>query len=596
MKIDKKMLIPLIFAAGFVPTIVRAHLYYCGLNIFDWYPDVANSQTDFFLYFKGIALVITAMIMAIILAYQYSRKKLKINILYGMVIAYGACVLLSGLFSEYRSFAFKGSYEVFESVPVILAYLIVSYYAYVVVSNGADVKWLMTGIGIGYLLVTLIGFFQVFGIDFFRSSIGKHLITPTIMWDNLDTLSFTFQKGVSYATLYNTNYLAQYYGISIPIITMLIFGVKEYKQKILLLIIDIISVVTLVGSGSKSGLIVLLFVTVIGLLIYKSGDWKKTFIVGGTVIVLLAGAFVYRYGGVANLMAAINGSNMQSTEYALTDIETTDENVKFVINNKELFVSYVTAEDNTTAFITCMDSDGNDLPYDETKGDEFTKVLQDTSYGNCSVKPVLIDDKIAICVNIDEQEYYFSNQIDGTYYYYNAAGKYVKFPHNEKTNLFSDSMFSGRGLIWNNIIPKLKKCLLFGTGANTFVMEYPQDNYIYKTYSGVQYVFYVKAHSMYFQQFLENGLIALLLILAICLYYIITSFVLYLKIKENTFESCLGKGCFLGIIAYLVVCLTNDSNVNTAPVFWAMLGIGVAVNEMLKKELVKKEQAEANGK
>ena len=354
--------------------------------------------------------------------------------------------------------------------------------------------------------------------------------------------------------------------------------------------------VTLVGSGSKSGLIVLLFVTVIGLLIYKSGDWKKTFIVGGTVIVLLAGAFVYRYGGVANLMAAINGSNMQSTEYALTDIETTDENVKFVINNKELFVSYVTAEDNTTAFITCMDSDGNDLPYDETKGDEFTKVLQDTSYGNCSVKPVLIDDKIAICVNIDEQEYYFSNQIDGTYYYYNAAGKYVKFPHNEKTNLFSDSMFSGRGLIWNNIIPKLKKCLLFGTGANTFVMEYPQDNYIYKTYSGVQYVFDVKAHSMYFQQFLENGLIALLLILAICLYYIITSFVLYLKIKENTFESCLGKGFFLGIIAYLVVCLTNDSNVNTAPVFWAMLGIGVAVNEMLKKELVKKEQAEANGK
>lgn len=596
MKIDKKMLIPLIFAVGFIPAIVRAYLYECGLNVFSWYPDAANGQTDFFLYYKGIALIITSVIMILILFYLHSKRKLKINIIYGMVIAYGVCVLFSGLFSEYKSFAFRGSYEIFESVPVILSYLMISYYAYIIVGNGADMKRLMIGIGCGYFLVTLIGFFQAFGYDLFRTRIGKQLITPQILWEDLETLSFTFQKGISYTTLYNTNYLAQYFGIAIPIITMLIFGVKDYKKKIALIIIDVMSLVTLVASGSKTGLIILLFVAVIGLVIYNGGNWKRTIAIGGSLIVLLIGVFVYRYGNVTNLMASITGSNMQSTEYALTDIETTDENVRFVINNQELFVSYVASEDNATAFITCLDSEGNDLPYDETKGDEFTKVLQDTSYGNCSVKPVLIDDKIAICVNIDGHEYYFSNQVDGTYYYYNPAGKYVKFPHNEKSKLFPDSLFSGRGLIWNNIIPKLKKCILFGTGANTFIMEYPQDNYIHKTYLGTQYLFDAKAHCMYLQQFLENGLIALLLILAIGGYYIITSFALYIKVKEHTFEACLGKGCFLGITAYLIACLTNDSNVTTAPVFWGMLGIGVALNEILKKEMIKKERIKTNDK
>lgn len=43
----------------------------------------------------------------------------------------------------------------------------------------------------------------------------------------------------------------------------------------------------------------------------------------------------------------------------------------------------------------------------------------------------------------------------------------------------------------------------------------------------------------------------------------------------------MGMGIYLGSIAYMICGIANDSNVNTAPVFWILIGLGMAINRMI---------------
>lgn len=43
-----KILIPIIIMMGFIPAIVHSFVYNTNLAQFDWYPDSAAQQTDFF--------------------------------------------------------------------------------------------------------------------------------------------------------------------------------------------------------------------------------------------------------------------------------------------------------------------------------------------------------------------------------------------------------------------------------------------------------------------------------------------------------------------------------------------------------------------
>ena len=88
---------------------------------------------------------------------------------------------------------------------------------------------------------------------------------------------------------------------------------------------------------------------------------------------------------------------------------------------------------------------------------------------------------------------------------------------------------SGRGHIWNQTIPLLKKHILIGCGANAYMLEYPQNDYIGQEYiykNGYQ----VKAHCWYLQQWVENGLVATLALLAFLGWYVIRSIRIYRRV------------------------------------------------------------------
>ena len=106
--------------------------------------------------------------------------------------------------------------------------------------------------------------------------------------------------------------------------------------------------------------------------------------------------------------------------------------------------------------------------------------------------------KEIVSVTVDDLAWNFVQE-DNTYFYMNDAGKKVKFEKIKQAHLFFDDAMSMRGHIWNNTIPLLPKHFFIGSGADTYIFEYPQNDYLRRyMYGGNTYD--VKAHCWYLQQ------------------------------------------------------------------------------------------------
>jgi len=94
-----------------------------------------------------------------------------------------------------------------------------------------------------------------------------------------------------------------------------------------------------------------------------------------------------------------------------------------------------------------------------------------------------------------------------------------------------------------------------------------------------------KPHSLYLQSAVQYGVLALICYIAIFAMYIVQTFVLCLKSKFKDGYSYCALGVFLGIIGYCIMGISNDSSIVLAPMAWIMMGLGFAVNLIIKKDL-----------
>ncbi|MFW5633038.1 MAG: hypothetical protein ACOCMZ_07905, partial [Acetivibrio ethanolgignens] len=61
-------LLPILFVMCIVPLIMRLYIYDSGLEQYPWFPE-RSEEIDIFLYYKGVALVAAAVVMAAVLCY-----------------------------------------------------------------------------------------------------------------------------------------------------------------------------------------------------------------------------------------------------------------------------------------------------------------------------------------------------------------------------------------------------------------------------------------------------------------------------------------------------------------------------------------------
>lgn len=91
-----------------------------------------------------------------------------------------------------------------------------------------------------------------------------------------------------------------------------------------------------------------------------------------------------------------------------------------------------------------------------------------------------------------------------------------------------------------------------------------------------------KPHNMYLQIGVQTGVLSLLAFLLLYGFYFVESLRCYWN-SSGKAQHLVGIGIFLEPFGYMISCIFNDSTVTVAPLFWCLLGAGIAVNQLCKE-------------
>lgn len=594
-------MLPVFFFTAFVIVITHMASYIRPMSNFFWSID-KNNLTDFFSYYKMIAILICTVAALVFLLYRAFIQSFCVKKSYAYIpmAVYAVFVVLSYLFSDYKLFALWGWNDRFEGTLVLLGYMVMLFFIINTINNEKNVRWLVYVLAASSTLLGLLGLSQAFDHDFFRTSIGKKLITPSWFWENLDTLSFTFQNREIYQTVYNINYVSFYLTLLIPLFGLLfirsvMLGKEEplYK-KLLWGGLFALLLYNLIGSASSSGLMGMAAVIILAVVVLNKRilQWYKPVIILLIITLVIGGVTYQRWapelsGAVKGVTGAPSEGDTagETARHKLDYIETKGNDILLGHNGGQLI--FTTYPDDPDA-VSISDSKGTNVSTARSEEDPQAFQINDERYDWISIKPAKDDEGNRYVILItDKQEWPFIITESGPQYR-TGTGKPIDLKQIESIG-FEDngSWGNGRGYIWSRSFPLIKDTLFLGHGADTFCIYFPHDDYVGKyntdSYTDNIDVIVDKPHNMYIGISIGTGVVSMLALLALWGIYIVQSFLLFIRRQYHSFTSYAGAGIFLGICGFLVAGLVNDSSVSVMPMFYGLLGTGIAINTMLKK-------------
>lgn len=587
-------LIPIFFVIAIIPFIVKLTYYNPKMSQFPWFVN-SDSQPDMFLYYRHWYIIIIAGIMAVIIALKayYKRYTIKFIPVFIPLSIYALLILGSTIFSKYATYSYIGSFEQFESVFVLLGYCIIAFYSYLFINSEKDLKILIYIMIGAVLCMSVIGISQFVGHDILITKFITHLILPS---NAQGALQSNFEEGRVYLTLYNPNYVGVYASLFVPVLLVLALFVKNVKIIILSGLGIIGLIISVIGSKSLTGFICI--IVSFGFLLLFS--WrqliKRIYITLPVVALLIISLFVINSKTDQYIVLKLkNVIHNASASFNTTTMDTNKDNVSLTYKGNILFVQYITNENQTA----------NIVPYDEN----FQQV--ECSYDEAANVIQIIDERFSgislgvgstagvFYIAVDGKQYNFTNQSgDGSYYFYNSSGKWDKMI-TAPSEIFTgyESFASFRGYIWSRTIPLLKNYIILGSGPDTYTLVYPQNDYLNLINSGFSDSVLTKPHSMYLQMAVQTGVLSLVVFLLFYGMYFVSSILIYKKGSYGTLHEKVGVAIFIGTVSYMISGITNDSSVTTAPLFWAVIGIGISINYKVKTmnkaelEMLKRQKA-----
>ncbi|WP_029503196.1 O-antigen ligase family protein [Lachnoclostridium phytofermentans] len=587
--IDKKhvnttslmLLFPLFLIVTVLPLIVSMHSYSAGLGTYNWFP-ADDTAYDFFLYYKQWFFVFIAGLCLLILAIKSTldKKFLKTHLAIYPLIGYAGLALISTIVSEHRSFGFSGIFEQFENVFCLLGYALVVYYSFLVLQSYSEIKLLINALAIGALILGIIGSFQAFGLDFFNTDLGKSLIAEKGV--DPSTLEMAFEKGRTYATLYNPNYVGVYASMIIPLfIVLFLFKNKTYEYVLYGLVI-ITQAVSMFGSQSKTGLISIVVTAILALLLLRKILLRRWYIVLPIIASVCIGFIVINtIQNNAYLNAIKNAfSNKEEIKPNLSNMITTSDHIELTYKGNTLIISH-----NNDNSLIIKDTANNLINTEviESEASEHVLKILDNRFDGISLV-IFFDDIVDFGLLIDETPWYFKyNTETKQYQFYNRYGRFSPLESAPSMVFDGHETFgSGRGYLWSRTFPLLSDHIILGSGADTFVFEYPQYDYVAMTNYGFGAELITKPHSLYLQIGVQTGVLSLLCFMVFYGIYFFKSIVLYIRKKELNINDALGIAVLVSSFSYMVSGITNDSSITVAPIFWLLMGIGLAINRIVK--------------
>jgi len=433
-------------------------------------------------------------------------------------------------------------------------------------------------------------------------------------------LNFTFNNREIYQTVYNINYVSFYLTLLIPLFGMLFIRSvmlgKEEKlwKKIGWGVMFGLVIFNLIGSASSGGFLGMAAVVALALILLnkKILKWWKPVLILIIIAAICFGITVDRWlpelTGAAKSVTGANAAVADDSEEELQlgdlkkgyidYIVTNEDSIDISINGNPLTIALQTEEGNVQSFIL-EDSEGTVLAMKPTPTQGVYAISDERFAGYVNVAYSMNEGLFYIVLETYGQDWYFPITEDGILYR-NGFGHFVDLYDVPATGFASNQGFgSGRGYIWSRSIPMMKDTVLMGHGADTYAIHFPHNDYVGKynsgTFSSNINIIVDKPHNMYMGAWIGTGGISVIAFLALTGIYLVQSIQLYIKksFADNDFLTFAGSGIAFGIFGFLVSGLVNDSTVSVMPMFYGLLGTGIAVNMILAHKVKTETTADA---
>lgn len=603
---DIYILLPAILIFALLPMFMWGFTFYSTLSDYPWHPTEQTYMADYFLIGKMYVLLLCAAYMLIVLIYKAFKQRESLRFIkhFAPLFVYAVLCILSTIFAKDHKIAFNGTDEMFETIYVLLGYVIVTYYVAITVKTEDAAKILFNSFLVGTGVVFTIGTFQAFGLDPFETKLVRTILAASVDGLRAEDISVVNQ-GSTFSTLYNPNYNGVFVSMALPIFLVFFLLSKGIKQRLLYAFLTAVSIVFLYGSRSNAAFLVAGVIVVIVVFFLRKPIFKYWY-----VVIPMFAAFVctfllinsYRDGSFINEIK--NSFKIQATEPSpLKHIETGDESVDVYYNDDVLKIYLFLSETGDLQGFTFTD-DKDNLVEHTVNEENLTVTFLDERFP-FKLKPVIyngvqfptdngwdVRDAIAFTLTADSKKWNFTYDMNNeTYYYVNEFGKCDKM-FDSSSAIFTNypNLFSKRGFIWAKTIPMLKDTIFIGAGPDNYAVAFPRNDYIDFSVFGEGFIL-TKPHCMYLQIATQTGVLSLLALLVFYAIYFIGSVKLYIKNDFKSFTSKLGVAILIATIGFMITGISNDSMIVTSPVFYGLLGLGVAVNHMEKEN---KKEISAN--
>lgn len=548
----------------------------------------SQEKASFLLFFSVILIIISAVFFKKI----FEKKDKTINLILIGTFVFWIFTLFSAIFSAHKDYAFNGAYDRAEGLITITCYMLLLIYSIYTFKTTNNYKYIVIPILILVVILSFLGIFQYTGHDLINSKIGKFLVIGNLSGQ----LSLMYEKGKLYGTLYHYDYVGSFVAIVLPLLVILTIFEKKLVYKIILGIGSLLSLWLLFGSTSRAGLIGVVVSFIFGIILFGKTLLKrwKPILIGLLSLIILVIALNFATKGIIfervpslvsdALSIFKDTSNFDGSNYTpIKDIKYVDGHSEVVLPNETIKISY---ENNNYVFRNSKDEIIN---YSENNR-VFT--TNDSNFKNISFKYTKTSGRKVgfIYLSLDGNAIFaFGLNHDNTIHLVDSnTNNDIDVAHPEVTKFLigKEKLGSSRGYIWSRSIPLIKNNLILGSGPDTFIFQFPQNDFIGKYYAyDTPNMLVDKPHNLYLQIALNDGLIALIAFLCIMFIYIFDSIRLYAFKNNYNHSQILGLANSLGIIGYLFGGFFNDSVVSIAPVFWIVLGVGIAINFINRKAL-----------
>lgn len=539
---------------------------------------------DFFCYYKTLALRLCASIGILFILTQkflYGfkfkfEKKIFIPLL--VFLWFGA---VSTFLSDYQEFAWLGFPDRFEGYLSILSYAFIMYMVYDLADNVKTHQWFFTIIIFLAFLLSTIGLFQYFNMDFFQTQFGKELILPSEFEYAANKLSF-HQKNPVYMTLYQSNFAGSFTAMMFPMSFVALFFLKEKWQGIrfwAFLFLHLLIYSVWVACDSRAGLVggfVALVVAFYFLRKLLRSNWK-----------MIAGLLV------AYVLITV-GLKMRPQNILFTRYQQDGDGIERVMV-EDLQIDKNKIKLKTNLWEATLVHNGKDLNIFDEKN--VALPISTPQPGVMQITDPRYSGRytglIVRLIKNQKQELFLqfligpSSQLtfqflpNNQFVLYDLARKKVieLTPIRKLGGDRFNKLASNRGYIWSRGAPLLLNNLLVGNGFDTFAAYFPQHDIPGKSQAWLSTNIIVeKPHNFFLDIGVSAGVPALISFI-VFLFFVIKKAFKSISKDLSTSDLQTEAVIVVGILGFLVSCQFNDSIVSVSIIFWILLGLLMNLNQ-----------------